>query len=83
MQKSIEEQNIKLKCTSHMDVLKVFRDDANLVFLFSSFQHRFQIFKKLGAKFSDLFLSTEQFQRNLNYITVNLPLDFSGIFSIF
>ena len=40
-------------------------------------QHRFQIFKKLGVKFNDLFLLTEWLQRNFNYFTVNLPLDFS------
>ena len=36
MQKSTKELEIKLKCTSHMDFLKVARDGANLVFLFSS-----------------------------------------------
>ena len=45
-------------------------------------QHRFQIFKKLGVKFNDLFLRTKRLQRNLNYFTVNLPLDFSEIFNI-
>ena len=37
-------------------------------------QHRFQIFKKVGVKFYDLFLLTERPQRNL---------DFSEIFNIF
>ena len=46
-------------------------------------EHRFQISKKLGVKFIDLFLRTEMLQRNLNYFTVNLPLDFSEIFNIF
>ena len=46
-------------------------------------QHRFQVFKKLGVKFYDLFLSTEPLQRDLNYFTVNLPLEFSEIFNIF
>ena len=46
-------------------------------------EHRFQIFKKLGVKFNDLFLWTER-QRNLNYFKKeNLPLDFSEIFNIF
>ena len=36
-----------------------------------------------GVKFYDLFLGTERLQRNLNYFTVNLPLDFSEIFNIF
>ena len=46
-------------------------------------EHRFQIFKKLGVKLNDLFLWTEQPQRNLNYFTVNLPLDASEMFNIF
>ena len=47
-------------------------------------EHRFQIFnKKLGVKFYDRFLLSERLQRNLNYITVNLPLDFSEVFNIF
>ena len=46
-------------------------------------EHRFQILKKLGVKFYDIFLQTERPQRNFNYFTVNLPLDFSEIFSIF
>ena len=46
-------------------------------------KHRFQIFKKLGVKFDDLFLWTEQLQRNLDFFTVNLLLDFSEIFNIF
>ena len=46
-------------------------------------QRRFQIYKKLGVKFYDLFLLTERLQRNFNYFTVNLPLDFSEIFNIF
>ena len=46
-------------------------------------QHRFQIFKQPGVKFYDAFLSTEQLQRNFDYFTINLPLDFSEIFIIF
>ena len=46
-------------------------------------QHRFQIFKKLGVKFYDLFLWTEQLQWNVDFFRVNLPLDFSEIFNIF
>ena len=46
-------------------------------------QRRFQISKKLGVKSYNLFLCTEWLQRNLNYLTVNLPFDFSEIFSIF
>ena len=46
-------------------------------------EHRFQVFRMLGVKFYDLFLLTEWLQRNLNYFTVNLPLDFSEIFNIF
>ena len=46
-------------------------------------QHRFEIFKNLDVNFYDLFLWTERLQRNLNYFTVNLPLDFSEIFNIF
>ena len=45
-------------------------------------KHRFQIFKKLGVKFNDLFLSTEQPQRYVNYFKENLPLEFSQIFKI-
>ena len=41
------------------------------------------MFKKLRVKFYDQFLSTELLQRNLNYFTVDLPLDFSKIFNIF
>ena len=43
------------------------------------YQHRFQIFKKVGVKFNELL----RLQRNLNHFTVNLPLDFSEIFNIF
>ena len=50
---------------------------------FKLFKHMFQIFKKLGVKFNDLFLRTERLRRNLNYFTVNLPLDFSEIFNTF
>ena len=46
-------------------------------------EHRFQIFKMPGVKFYDLFLGTERLQRNCDYFTVNLPLDFSEIFNIF
>ena len=45
-------------------------------------QQRFQIFKKVGVKFNDLFLSTERLQRDYNYFTINLLLEFlkSSIF---
>ena len=43
----------------------------------------FQILKKLGVKFYDLFLLTKRLQRNWNSFPVNLPLDSSGIFNIF
>ena len=46
-------------------------------------EHRFQIFKMVGVKFHYLFLLIERLQRNLNYFTVNLPLGFSEMFSIF
>ena len=46
-------------------------------------KHRLQIFKKLGANFYELSFLTERFQRNLNYLKVNLPLDFSKIFNVF
>ena len=36
-----------------------------------------------GVKFYDLFLGTERLQRNFDYFTVNLPLEFSEIFNIF
>ena len=43
----------------------------------------FQIFKKLGVKLYDLSLRTERLQRNLNYVAVNLPIEFFEIFNIF
>ena len=46
-------------------------------------RHRFQIFEKLGVKFNELFLLTEWPQRNLNYFTVNMPLDCFEVFNIF
>ena len=39
MQESITELNMKIKCTSHMDILKVARDGANLVSLFPYSAH--------------------------------------------
>ena len=44
---------------------------------------RFQIFKEVGAKFSDLFLRTEWLQRNFSHPAIFLPLDFSAIVDIF
>ena len=38
---------------------------------------------KVGVKFNDLFLPTDRLQRNCNYFTINLPLDFSEIFNTF
>ena len=58
--------------------------------LHTGYQQRLQIFKKLGVKFYDPFLSTERLQRNLKNFTFfchsllkNLPLDLSEIFNIF
>ena len=55
-----------------------------LLIPYSIMRRRFQFFNKLGVKFYDLylFLRTERLQRTLNQFTLNLPLDFSEIFSI-
>ena len=46
-------------------------------------QQKFQIFKKVGVKFNDLFLLNEWLQGNFSYFAMILPLNFSEILNIF
>ena len=39
--------------------------------------------KKVGVKFSDIFLWIEWLERNFGYFAITLPLDFPEIFNIF
>ena len=39
--------------------------------------------KKVGVKFSDIFLWIEWLERNFSYFAITLPLDFPEIFNIF
>ena len=83
--------NIQRLQSDTTDVMKIHNNpwkssqDSNFSLLLATriCVHRFQIFTKLGVKFYDLFLWTERLQGNLNYFTVNLPLDFSELFNIF
>ena len=45
--------------------------------------HRFQIFKMVGAKFHGIFLIARWLKRNLSFVSMTLPLNFSEILNIF
>ena len=63
---------------------KIFQMYKNIVrFRFSFRNNRLQIFKRMGVKFNEVFLSTEWLQRNFSYFAMILPLDFVEIFNIF
>ena len=64
-------------------IRKFFKMYENIVrFRFSFRKHRFQIFKRVGVKFNEVFLSAEWLQIKFSYFAIILPLDFSKIFNI-